>query len=122
VGGQEQREIGDIVKSLRKQELRISVVFVLAILLTVTAFGANRVRTQAGIVEGTRSADSIVYVFKGIPYAAPPVGPLRWKAPQPTPLGEKPAKPRSLARVVCKSISMTTCSSVTTVLARIACT
>ena len=29
------------------------------------------------------SADSKVRIFKGIPFAAPPVGALRWKAPQP---------------------------------------
>ncbi|MEI8411748.1 MULTISPECIES: carboxylesterase/lipase family protein [unclassified Kribbella] len=39
------------------------------------------VRTDAGLVSGT-SADG-ARVFNGIPYAAPPVGPLRWKAPQP---------------------------------------
>jgi len=36
-----------------------------------------------GIVEGVVSADNKVRTFKGIPYAAPPVGELRWKAPQP---------------------------------------
>ena len=36
-----------------------------------------------GILEGVVSADGQVRAFKGIPYAAPPVGPLRWKAPQP---------------------------------------
>ena len=36
-----------------------------------------------GILEGLVSADGQVRAFKGIPYAAPPVGPLRWKAPQP---------------------------------------
>ncbi|HXR06585.1 MAG TPA: carboxylesterase/lipase family protein [Candidatus Acidoferrum sp.] len=42
-----------------------------------------RQTTSDGILEGVVSADGQVRAFKGIPYAAPPVGPLRWKAPQP---------------------------------------
>jgi para-nitrobenzyl esterase len=40
-------------------------------------------RTADGILEGVVSADGKVRTFKGIPYAAPPIGSLRWKAPQP---------------------------------------
>jgi para-nitrobenzyl esterase len=47
------------------------------------AAAANEVRTDAGVVEGARSADGKVQIFRGIPYAAPPVGALRWKDPQP---------------------------------------
>jgi para-nitrobenzyl esterase len=43
----------------------------------------RQVRTQAGHVRGQRRDASAVLAFKGIPYAAPPVGPLRWRAPQP---------------------------------------
>ena len=32
---------------------------------------------------GTTSADQAVHIFKGIPFAAPPVGDLRWQAPRP---------------------------------------
>jgi para-nitrobenzyl esterase len=41
------------------------------------------VRIEAGSVAGVLSADGLVAVFRGIPYAAAPVGNLRWKAPQP---------------------------------------
>lgn len=39
------------------------------------------VETQSGKLQGT--SENNLYVFKGIPYAAPPVGPLRWLPPQP---------------------------------------
>ena len=40
-----------------------------------------QVKTQAGVVEGIE-ADGIKK-FLGVPFATPPVGDLRWKAPQP---------------------------------------
>ncbi|MDV3459197.1 carboxylesterase family protein [Sphingomonas sp. HF-S4] len=40
---------------------------------------APTVTAPAGSIEG--SAQGTVRVFKGVPYAQPPVGPLRWKAP-----------------------------------------
>lgn len=40
------------------------------------------VRTQEGLVRGAPSKSAGVTVFKGIPFAAPPVGGLRWKPAQ----------------------------------------
>jgi len=41
------------------------------------------VRTDAGLLRGAAPDARGVTAFKGIPYATPPVGPLRWRAPQP---------------------------------------
>ncbi|MCB8960971.1 MAG: carboxylesterase family protein [Ardenticatenales bacterium] len=41
------------------------------------------VTTQSGQIEGLLEADGQCAVFRGIPFAAPPVGPLRWQPPQP---------------------------------------
>ncbi len=49
----------------------------------VSAAIPEPVRIDAGQVTGTTTTSDEVRVFKGIPYAAPPVGDLRWKAPQP---------------------------------------
>ena len=59
-----------------------------AVLINVTSLRAQELRTVQqtiadGVLEGVVSADGKVRTFKGIPYAAPPVGPLRWKPPQP---------------------------------------
>ena len=40
-------------------------------------------KTENGMVRGLPSADPRVTVFKGIPFAAPPTGENRWRAPQP---------------------------------------
>src|SRR4051812_16119941 len=41
----------------------------------------EQVKTENGILQGTY--ENGLAVYKGIPFAAPPVGDLRWKAPQP---------------------------------------
>lgn len=60
------------------------------LLLSVLAFfactsePANPVLTiEGGQVQGVLAENPGVYAYKGIPYAAPPIGELRWKAPQP---------------------------------------
>jgi para-nitrobenzyl esterase len=40
------------------------------------------VRVETGMLSGVAGRDPSVRVFKGIPYAAPPVGALRWKSPK----------------------------------------
>jgi para-nitrobenzyl esterase len=40
------------------------------------------VRTDKGLVSGTPGSDPEVIAFKGIPFAAPPVGDSRWRAPE----------------------------------------
>ncbi len=42
---------------------------------------ATPIRTDAGRLDGVRQGDVIAY--EGVPFAAPPVGELRWRAPRP---------------------------------------
>lgn len=57
--------------------------FAVAFLAVAGAWAQNgpRVRVEGGMIEGRDSSG--VKVFEGIPFAQPPVGDLRWKAPQP---------------------------------------
>ena len=52
--------------------------------MTALAWGQSpTIKVEGGMIQGVSSAASDVTVFRGIPYAAPPVGDLRWKRPQP---------------------------------------
>jgi para-nitrobenzyl esterase len=54
--------------------------FALLTLLAITGL-ADTVKTDAGTVSGT--VENGIGVYRGIPFAEPPVGDLRWRAPQP---------------------------------------
>lgn len=66
--------------------VRVAVRLLVSILLT-SAFGssarANAVHIESGWVEGVASGVPGVRVFRGVPYARPPLGALRWRPPQP---------------------------------------
>src|SRR5437762_1910669 len=51
--------------------------------LSGPASADNHIRIASGVIEGTTDPRSGVRAFKGVPYAAPPVGDRRWKPPQP---------------------------------------
>ena len=58
------------------------IIFFLINYFVATAQQKSLVKTNYGLVEGYVTANKI-HVFKGVPYAAPPVGQNRWKAPLP---------------------------------------
>ena len=74
-----------VVRTARRRGW-VALVATLPMMLMIGAGMAQaqiEVKTAAGVLVGTATDDGRVRVFKGVPYAAPPVGALRWKAPQP---------------------------------------
>ena len=69
---------------LHRYMFRSSSWFLLGLLSVTPSFAQieDPVTISTGQVSGTEPEDGVV-AFKGIPYAAPPVGDLRWKPPQP---------------------------------------
>ena len=61
------------------------VLFVVAVLSFTSAFAAvtDPVHVEQGLLAGSNGNSPDVRVYRGVPFAAPPVGDLRWKAPQP---------------------------------------
>lgn len=67
---------------------RLVIFFVLcmgvALCFSCTKAPIDTIKIEGGLVQGVPSeVNPDVLVFKGIPFAAPPVGDLRWKKPQP---------------------------------------
>jgi para-nitrobenzyl esterase len=65
---------------------KLSTLLTIAILFVTTLAGSasaqDRVKTANGTIEGISEKSSGIRAFKGIPFAAAPVGDLRWQAPQ----------------------------------------
>jgi len=58
-------------------------VLIMAAALAGVAMAGEQVKIDSGKLEGAVNASGAVRIFRGVPFAAPPVGDLRWKAPQP---------------------------------------
>ena len=73
----------------RRRGVRVMALCVAAVMLASCGRGAppqaptrdTLVQTASGAVRGAFADDHLL--FAGLPYAAPPVGPLRWRPPQP---------------------------------------
>ncbi len=67
------------MRSRLKLIIAMTAVYLMA--FATVASVAAPVKVEGGLVEGT--AEAGITVYKGIPFAAPPVGNLRWRPPQP---------------------------------------
>lgn len=67
----------------RAMQIYKQTAFLIFALAANSLFAASPVRVDSGLVSGVAGSTPDIRVFKGIPYAAPPVGDLRWRAPGP---------------------------------------
>ncbi len=70
-----------------KKRFCLQIFLAFAVLSSIFALACHqsnlRVQVKEGILVGTTGHDPSIRVYKGIPYAAPPVGNLRWQPPRP---------------------------------------
>ena len=71
----------------KKIKIFLAALFTVSLAVVSFAFVVNKpfdtLKVEGGIISGTTNPYGDIHIFKGIPFAAPPVGDLRWKAPQP---------------------------------------
>jgi para-nitrobenzyl esterase len=61
----------------------VCIAFTFGAIVVLPGAGSEAVRTDAGLIAAAANSPDGVRVFRGIPFGAPPVGPLRWKPPHP---------------------------------------
>jgi para-nitrobenzyl esterase len=71
------------MRGLHRTGVKRLALLVLAPALLGAAAPSPRVAVTGGTIEGMASADGDALLFRGIPFAAPPTGENRWRAPQP---------------------------------------
>lgn len=76
------RMFDPLVMTLRRLII-CALVLTVSSALSLTAAIQEPVSTEGGLLTGVSGANAEVRVFKGVPYAAPPVGDLRWRGPKP---------------------------------------
>jgi para-nitrobenzyl esterase len=72
-----------MMEAMVRQRFRGLAIGVIMFGLTGLGTAAAQVKTTGGMVRGTTTSDGRTRIFKTIPYAAPPVGELRWQPPRP---------------------------------------
>ena len=77
--------------------LAIQVIILTVASIIMNSCSLGPVRIEGGLVSGVKKDGIIAY--KGIPFAAPPVGDLRWKAPQPVKSWEGVLKAKEFATI-----------------------
>ena len=78
----------------KSRQTRISCATIISLAVILTACDSSKketltpqalIETPQGKVQGVTTKTDGIYNFKGLPFAAPPVGELRWTAPQAAP-------------------------------------
>src|SRR5687767_5879723 len=69
--------------TMMKRFAFVAIAVAVVVTAHLTAMIPEQVKIESGLLAGTASGQPSVRVFKGIPFAAPPLGENRWKAPQP---------------------------------------
>jgi len=68
---------------MKRLMLALTTALALGAVIQLPAATTEPVRTDAGLIAPAANSPDGIRVFRGIPFGAPPVGALRWKAPDP---------------------------------------
>jgi len=68
---------------MNRRSLFVIAASVFALTAVAPAAVPDPVRLESGSISGTTGSSGEIRIFRGVPYAAAPVGSLRWKAPRP---------------------------------------